>query len=229
MKVTLEIIKGPSTGSKFVFNNPDTFIVGRGGKSSPVHFKLPPDDRYVSRQHFMLEIAPPCAYLTNLSRTNISHINEIPTEKAELHDGDIIEAGYTQLKVHLSPVETKIFYCIRCGLPENILADETDPQVCMKCAKKIKFEEIKAQERKRLTITCACGADITSKANSDGQAEALADVVQYACDSCARDMMTGGHLRAAISTITWYWELSERAVTEGFIRFIIHPRDGSWR
>ncbi len=59
MKLSLEVIKGPETGRKFEFTQPGTFIVGRGGKDRPVHFKLSDDDPYVSRQHFLLEIAPP--------------------------------------------------------------------------------------------------------------------------------------------------------------------------
>ena len=51
MKLSLEVIKGPETGRKFEFTQPDTFIVGRGGKDRPVHFKLSDDDPYVSRQH----------------------------------------------------------------------------------------------------------------------------------------------------------------------------------
>ncbi len=48
MKLSLEVIKGPETGRKFEFTQPDTFIVGRGGKDRPVHFKLSDDDPYVS-------------------------------------------------------------------------------------------------------------------------------------------------------------------------------------
>ena len=191
MDVTLEVVKGPNTGSKFVFNNPDTFIVGRGSKLQPVHFKLSADDPYVSRQHFLLEIVPPNVFFRNLSQTNISHINETPTEEAELRHGDIIEAGYTQLQVHLTALEIKVFYCIRCGQPESLLADEADPQFCMNCAKEIKIEDQRAQERKRLTILCSCGADITALANSDGQAESLAGVVHYLCEMCFRRMVSG--------------------------------------
>lgn len=66
MKVKLEVIKGPEVGRVFEFTKPDTFIVGRGGKDRPVHYKLPPDDLCVSRQHFMLEISPPRAILKDL-------------------------------------------------------------------------------------------------------------------------------------------------------------------
>lgn len=54
MKVTLTIIKGPLIGQKFDFSEPDTFIVGR---SKEAHLSLP-DDPYISRRHFMLEISP---------------------------------------------------------------------------------------------------------------------------------------------------------------------------
>ncbi len=202
MKVTLEVIKGPSTGSTFEFDKHDKFYVGRGGKSHSVDFRLPADDQYVSRQHFFLEIAPPRVYFKNLSLTNISHINEIPTEDAELNDGDIIEAGYTQLKVNITAIETKTVHCIRCGDSIIIIADEAPPKCCIKCAKEIKIEESKAQERRRLEIKCSCGVDITSMANSDGQAETLAGVVQYTCDRCTSKMMMGEYAGNKIDAYT---------------------------
>ena len=48
MKLSLEVINGPETCRKFEFTQPDTFIVGRGGKDRPVRFKLSDDDTYVS-------------------------------------------------------------------------------------------------------------------------------------------------------------------------------------
>jgi len=59
MTLSLVVVKGPETARKFEFTHPDTFIVGRGGKGRQVHFKLSDYDPYVSRQHFLLEIAPP--------------------------------------------------------------------------------------------------------------------------------------------------------------------------
>lgn len=191
MKVALEIVKGPETGRTFEFDKPDTFFVGRGGKNLPVHFKLPSDDPYVSRQHFMLEISPPRVFFTNLSQSNISHINDLPTDKAELHDGDIIEAGYTLLKVHLEEIQTRIFHCVRCGEQESILAEDDDPTHCIKCAKEIQAEKNKVKEKKPVRISCACGRDVTAQAGSDGRAEDLTGFVTYYCESCAKKLGKG--------------------------------------
>jgi serine/threonine-protein kinase len=102
MKVSLEVIKGPEVGRVFEFAQPDTFIVGRSGKDRPVHFKLSDDDPYISRQHFLLEIAPPNVFFKDLNSTNTPCLNGNPIVEAKLSDGDIIEVGYTQLKVSLS-------------------------------------------------------------------------------------------------------------------------------
>lgn len=224
MNVTLEIVKGPEAGRKFNFDKPDTFIVGRGGKNHSVHFKLAADDPYVSRQHFMLEIAPPRVFFRNLSQTNKSHINDVPTDEAELNNEDIIEAGYTQLMVHLEVIKTRIFHCVRCGLPESILAEDKDPQYCMNCAKAIQAEVNKAKKKKPISIACTCGQDLSSLANSDGRAEELSGVVQYHCQKCVKTMMGGENAGKRIDDYTVIKDLGKGGM--GIVYLVHHQQTG---
>lgn len=194
MKVRLEVIKGPELGRVFEFIKPDTFIVGRGGKDRQVHFKLSPDDPYVSRQHFMLEISPPKAVLKDLDSTNGTLINKIIKVEEELRDGDIIEAGYTQLKVSISQdVEKRTVQCTRCGKSITIMADEVPPDYCPGCERAREIERRRQQVKKeRLpVITCTCGKDLSDRANSDGRAEELSGVVRYSCEKCIQSRKTG--------------------------------------
>ena len=54
MRVTLRVIAGPQTGRLFTFDQHETFMIGRSEDSQ---FCLP-HDRYFSRHHCLLEIAP---------------------------------------------------------------------------------------------------------------------------------------------------------------------------
>ncbi len=194
MKVTLAIIKGPDVGKIFEFTKPDTFIVGRGGKGRPVHFKLSADDPYVSRQHFMLEISPPRAVFKDLDSTNTPTINGVSKVEEELGDGDIIEVGYTQLKVTISQaIEKKTVSCKKCGKPITLMADETQPDYCSGCERQIESDKRKqkAQIQRLRLITCTCGKDLTAQANSDGRTEELMGAVGYRCERCVQALRVG--------------------------------------
>ncbi|NMW20425.1 MAG: protein kinase [Chlorobiaceae bacterium] len=196
MKLSLEVIKGPETGQKFEFTQPDTFIVGRGGKDRPVHFKLSDDDPYVSRQHFLLEIAPPRIYFFDFQSTNPPSINGIEVKEAELHDGDLIEVGYTQLKVHVfteNQPKSIQYHCERCNktIAVELMEGETPPAICEACEEEIEENNRRQSSWITYTVTCKCGKDLSSIANSDGKAHELSGAVTYCCDDCVQAMMSG--------------------------------------
>lgn len=194
MKVRLEVVKGPEVGRIFEFTKPETFIVGRGDKDRTVHFKLSDSDPYVSRQHFMLEVSPPKVFLKDLDSTNTPCINGIFKVEADLHDGDIIEVGYTQLKIHISwEIKTKTVCCRRCGESMVIMDDEITSEYCSKCEKETeaKKTKLKGLSEKWPMIWCTCGKDLTEQANSDGRAEDLRGIVQYQCERCIQSLKDG--------------------------------------
>ena len=78
MRVTLNVVAGPQTGRVFSFDQHDTFMIGR---SEDAHFCLP-QDRFFSRHHCILEIAPPRAFLRDLGSTNGTFVNGMRVETA---------------------------------------------------------------------------------------------------------------------------------------------------
>src|SRR5689334_22858784 len=104
--VVLTVIAGKTQGKKFVFDSHDTFLFGR---QDDCHICLP-DDRMVSRHHFLMEVNPPQICVRDLGSKNGTYVNkqkyggraehETPEEGAkynhpqiDLKDGDEIRVG----------------------------------------------------------------------------------------------------------------------------------------
>src|ERR1051326_6587716 len=98
MRVTLRVLEGPYRGREFTFDQHDTFLIGR---SDNAHLYLP-DDRFFSRHHCLLEIAPPRCFLRDLGSTNGTFVNGQKVSEVFLRDGDRIQGGQT----------TRIFTCL---------------------------------------------------------------------------------------------------------------------
>jgi serine/threonine-protein kinase len=92
------VIGGPHKGRKFDFVGHENFIVGR---APCAHFRLPKEDPYFSRFHFMVEINPPRCRLVDLVSLNGTYVNGQQVEVTDLHDGDEIRGGDTLLRVSL--------------------------------------------------------------------------------------------------------------------------------
>lgn len=80
-KVILTVIEGPEAGKAFGFTEQDNFLLGRNAEGSHAHFRLSPEDRYVSRDHFLLEINPPDGYLRDAGSKNGTYIVRQSGEK----------------------------------------------------------------------------------------------------------------------------------------------------
>jgi serine/threonine-protein kinase len=98
MKVTLTVIAGPHQGREFSFQEHDNFIVGRAKKAQ---FRLPKDDPYFSRNHFLIEVNPPLCRLLDMGSRNGTFVNGEKVASIELKDGDEIRGGRTVLRVAL--------------------------------------------------------------------------------------------------------------------------------
>jgi serine/threonine-protein kinase len=152
MRVTLRVIAGPQTGRTFTFDQHDTFIIGRSEDS---HFCLP-HDRYFSRHHCIIEIAPPQAFLRDLGSTNGTFVNGIKVESTYLKHGDRIQGGETVLEVQVIadavnsgplPIGVKTepslvtIVCIFCGIPAKAEASRPDAKfsyLCENCREQLK-------------------------------------------------------------------------------------------
>jgi hypothetical protein len=183
MKVALTVVKGPGSGLLMEFVEPRAFIIGR---STEADFQLPPGDPYASRRHVYLEICPPACRLRNLNSTNPPHVNgESISGERELRDGDVIELGYTQLKVEITDqVPTRRSQCRTCGRSIELLPDEQESGLCWSCSNKASQPRSPKPLQEILTRCYVCGSDLSKRANSDGRAAELADIAIYACEHC---------------------------------------------
>src|SRR5437016_3225061 len=147
MRITLRILAGPYTGREFVFDQHDTFLIGR---SESAHLCLP-EDRFFSRNHCLLEIAPPRCFLRDLGSTNGTYVNSQRTRETFLNNGDQIQGGETVLLVEvtadqpgssqgsqrrqLEPTRPAIVIveCLNCGRREEAQASAPDERLTFLC------------------------------------------------------------------------------------------------
>ena len=64
--IKVGVTAGPHEGKTYVFERHDTFVVGR---SSQVKFPVP-EDKFLSRDHFLIEFNPPVCFLKDMGSTN---------------------------------------------------------------------------------------------------------------------------------------------------------------
>jgi len=98
MRVELKVIAGPHRGKSFVFDEHQTFLVGRGSRA---HFQLETADPWFSREHFLIEINPPRCRLFDLESRNGTLVNKRRIQEIDLFDGDVICGGKTALRVNI--------------------------------------------------------------------------------------------------------------------------------
>jgi len=156
MRVTLRVIAGPQTGRVFTFDQHETFTIGRSEHSQ---FCLP-HDRFFSRNHCLLEIAPPQTFLRDLGSTNGTFVNGLKVETAHLKNGDRIQGGETVLEVEVTANDETLQFnsqgspnfiqttpslitvqCLNCGIPSKAEVSRPDAKlsfVCDDCREKLK-------------------------------------------------------------------------------------------
>ena len=151
MRVTLRVLEGPYRGREFIFDHHDTFLIGR---SDNAHLYLP-DDRFFSRHHCLLEIAPPRCFLRDLGSTNGTFVNGQKVTEIFLRSGDRIQGGETVLEVQVvaDAVETTeetsatlagpvmvTVECTNCGRRDRAEASPEDKLtfICEDCREELK-------------------------------------------------------------------------------------------
>jgi eukaryotic-like serine/threonine-protein kinase len=186
MRVTLHVVAGPQTGRDFTFDQHDTFLIGRSEDS---HFCLP-HDRFFSRHHCILEIAPPHAFLRDLGSTNGTFVNGIRAETAHLKHGDRIQGGETVLEVAVSAepdsqglsqkTEPSLITisCLNCGLPAKAEASRPDAKlsyVCEDCREKLRNnpQPIPGYQMIRVLGQGGMGSVMLARTVKDGRAVAI--------------------------------------------------------
>jgi serine/threonine-protein kinase len=191
MRVTLHVVAGPQTGRVFTFDQHDTFMIGR---SEDAQFCLP-HDRFFSRHHCLLEIAPPQTFLRDLGSTNGTFVNGIRVETAHLKAGDRIQGGETVLEVEVSSdrsdfdsVSPRKFQktepsfitisCLNCGRLAEAEASHPDAKlsfVCDECREKLRKnpQPIPGYQMLRILGQGGMGSVMLARAEKDGRAVAI--------------------------------------------------------
>lgn len=191
MHVTLHVVAGPQTGRVFTFDQHDTFMIGR---SEDAQFCLP-HDRFFSRHHCILEIAPPQCFLRDLGSTNGTFVNGIKVDTAHLKNGDRIQGGETVLEVEVgadqvstrSTGDTRFtktepslvtIQCLNCGMPAEASASHPDAKlsyVCDDCREKLKKnpQPIPNYQMIRVLGQGGMGSVMLARSVKDGQAVAI--------------------------------------------------------
>jgi hypothetical protein len=153
MRVTLRVLAGPYTGREFTFDQHDTFLIGR---ADTAHLYLP-EDRFFSRHHCLLEIAPPRCFLRDLGSTNGTFVNGQRVPEAFLTSGDRVQGGQTVLEVEVqseqpvtingleAPTLTRPTLipidCANCGRREQAEASHVNEKmsfICEDCREELK-------------------------------------------------------------------------------------------
>jgi serine/threonine protein kinase len=196
VRISLTVTAGPARGQAFTFDEPDRFLFGR---AADARVSLP-HDPYVSRQHFLLEIAPPSCRVTDLDSKNGLFVNGVryggrkppgpavrqapaDAKGTLLEDGDEIAVGDTRMKI---AIEVDVV-CVDCGkrIPDEHrkqLAFVGGSYLCQACRAK-QAERAKpppVAPAKRAVQCTRCRKDVTDEAGSRGQAEG----VRYVCKAC---------------------------------------------
>lgn len=191
MRVTLHVVAGPQTGRDFTFEQHDTFMIGR---SEDAQFCLP-HDRFFSRHHCILEIAPPQCFLRDLSSTNGTFVNGIRVETAHLKHGDRIQGGETVLEVEVAADQSEYspgspgitektepslitVLCLNCGVPSNAEASRPDAKlsfVCDDCREKLRKnpQPIPHYQMMRVLGQGGMGSVMLARSERDGSAVAI--------------------------------------------------------
>lgn len=153
MRVTLRVLAGPYTGREFTFDQHDTFLIGR---ADTAHLYLP-EDKFFSRHHCLLEIAPPRCFLRDLGSTNGTFVNGQRVPEAFLTSGDRVQGGQTVLEVEVqseqpvtlnsmeAPTLTRPTLipvdCANCGRREQTEASHVNEKmsfICEDCREELK-------------------------------------------------------------------------------------------
>ncbi|HUR97542.1 MAG TPA: FHA domain-containing serine/threonine-protein kinase [Pyrinomonadaceae bacterium] len=191
MRVTLHVVAGPQTGRDFTFDQHDTFMIGR---SDDAQFCLP-QDRFFSRHHCILEIAPPQCFLRDLGSTNGTFVNGIRVETAHLKHGDRIQGGETVLEVEVAADPSEFvahapgsgertepsiitIACLNCGIPAQAEASRPDAKlsfVCDDCREKLRKnpQPIPNYQMIRVLGQGGMGSVMLARSVSNGQAVAI--------------------------------------------------------
>ena len=116
MLVEIRVTAGPHEGRVFSFDRHVASVVGRASDAQcPM-----PEDRFLSRHHFLIEFNPPVCSVRDLGSTNGIRLNGVRVESARLYDGDLIAAGNSVFTVDMESSDQLQVVCRGCAIPASL-------------------------------------------------------------------------------------------------------------
>lgn len=106
MTVEFEVITGTDRSKVYAFDTPGVYGIGRSSDNETVAIPLPASDPYISRRHCEIEIGTSQLFIRSLGSVNPPLVNDVETTYGELRDGDVIQVGFTKLRVAIKPVKS---------------------------------------------------------------------------------------------------------------------------
>jgi eukaryotic-like serine/threonine-protein kinase len=189
MRVSLNVVAGPQIGRSFTFDQHDTFMIGRSENAQCCL----PNDRFFSRHHCLIEIAPPQAFIRDLGSTNGTFVNGMRIDSAYLQNGDRIQGGETVLQVEVSSLQPDfndtlgkpsttglslvVVGCLNCGIQTTVEAtdDEQMSFVCEDCREKLKVnpQPVPGYQMIRVIGQGGMGSVMLARSENNGRAVAI--------------------------------------------------------
>ncbi len=169
--VLLTAVKGPLTGTKYRFDDQMLCMVGRNDNCMLQLTGEAGDG--VSRNHCLLDIRPPQAFLCDLGSRNGTGLNgerlKSASDTRPLKTGDTIRIGNNFFEVKLNPVQ----YCCICRqeIPDGMdggVRTATRRLICPECIRQGRSIPVTPSAKTvRFRVCSVCGARVAG--NQEGQ------------------------------------------------------------
>ena len=239
MEIVLRIVEGPEKGQEFRFLESDNLLVGRKDPTSKAHVNLSPEDEYVSRHHFMIEVRPPNCLIRDQGSANGTFVKKKGSweriQECAVEDGDQVRAGHTVFAVEMSRsepagVETKVDVRATGSETPRLTARmtriESEPEMfCIRCQEPLSVAVSleQASFRDRDFMCAKCRGEVDEEA---ARAAAARAATAQRCRSCDRDVTQVANADGRAAELSGAAYYLCRSCAEGSRKLRIDPIGG---
>ncbi len=104
MAVRFKILEGANKGEHYEYDANCSFVVGRDTSRS-THLAVP-QDQYMSRFHFVVEVGVGECLIRDCGSKNGLFVNDDRVSECALKDGDVVKAGRTKMVIRFDSIRT---------------------------------------------------------------------------------------------------------------------------
>ena len=192
MKVNLTVVEGSEKGRSFSFDEPENFLIGRNAEGSKAHLRLSPQDTYVSRNHFLLEINPPDCFIRDAGSLNGTFIVR-PASKAVFFlpgRGEDLEKYNNEAEELQKQLSYKVFSQVsdRLTLQDKDMIKVGRTVLCVEVTKSWSISDdcqISLNKSHERTFRCIeCDKEISRPSRVTDARKLSSD--DYICESCRK-------------------------------------------